>query len=146
MNRRTFLPPCRRSRTLRPRCAGREPAGLCRGRWPSTAPIPLPISPKASRCRSPIRHLLGRRRAGFASAANRDLFDADPTAYAPQYGGYCAWAAAEGYVASTVPEAWTIHDGRLYLNFSRRMQRRWERDIPGNIARGNANWPAILTA
>ena len=82
----------------------------------------------------------------FSSAANRDLFEADPTAYAPQFGGYCAWAAAEGYVAPTVPEAWTIHDGRLYLNFSRRIQRRWERDIPGNIARGNANWPAILTA
>ena len=82
----------------------------------------------------------------FASASNRDLFAADPAAYAPQYGGYCAWAAAEGYVAPTVPEAWTIHDGRLYLNFSRRIRRRWERDIPGNIARGDANWPAILTA
>jgi len=43
-----------------------------------------------------------------------------------------------------VPEAWSIVDRRLYLNASRRVQRRWERDIPGNIARAGANWPAVL--
>ncbi len=80
----------------------------------------------------------------FASAANRDAFAADPAAYAPQYGGYCAWAVAEGYTASTVPEAWRIVDGRLYLNYSRRIQRRWERDIPGHIAAADANWPGVL--
>lgn len=80
----------------------------------------------------------------FASEANRAAFAADPEAYAPQFGGYCAWAVAEGYTASTVPDAWTIHDGKLYLNFSRRIRRRWERDIPGNVARGDANWPAVL--
>ncbi|MGX9354904.1 YHS domain-containing (seleno)protein [Roseobacteraceae bacterium S113] len=80
----------------------------------------------------------------FANAQNRAAFEADPMAYAPQYGGYCAWAAAEGYVASTRPDAWTIHDGKLYLNFNRRIRRRWERDIPGNVARGDANWPGIL--
>ncbi|WP_425092471.1 YHS domain-containing (seleno)protein [Tropicimonas sp. S265A] len=80
----------------------------------------------------------------FSSDANRAAFAADPEAFAPQYGGYCAWAVAEGYTASTVPEAWKIVDGKLYLNFSRRIQRRWERDIPGNIARGDGNWPAVL--
>lgn len=82
----------------------------------------------------------------FASAANRDAFAADPDAYAPQYGGYCAWAVAQGYTASTVPEAWKIVDGKLYLNFSRRIQRRWEGDIPGHIAAGDRNWPGVLTA
>jgi hypothetical protein len=80
----------------------------------------------------------------FASDANRALFEADPAAYAPQFGGWCAWAVAEGYTASTVPEAWAIVDGRLYLNYSRGVQRRWERDIPGNIARAEANWPGVL--
>ena len=79
----------------------------------------------------------------FANAANRDAFAADPEAYAPQFGGYCAWAVSEGYTASTVPEAWRIVDGKLYLNYSRRIQSRWERDIPGNIARGTANWPDL---
>jgi len=79
----------------------------------------------------------------FASAQNRDAFLADPEAYAPQFGGFCAWAVAEGYTASIDPDAWRIVDGRLYLNYSRRIQRRWERDIPGNISRGEANWPGL---
>ncbi|SLN20428.1 YHS domain-containing (seleno)protein [Pseudooctadecabacter jejudonensis] len=80
----------------------------------------------------------------FASAENRATFLADPEAYAPQYGGYCAWAVAQGYTASTVPEAWEIVEGKLYLNYSRRIQRRWARDIPGNISKGDANWPRVL--
>lgn len=55
----------------------------------------------------------------FASAANRDAFVADPQAYAPQYGGFCAWAvAAKGELYSTRPENWSIVNGRLYLNFN----------------------------
>lgn len=80
----------------------------------------------------------------FASAANRDLFAANPDRYAPAYGGYCAWAASRGYIADTVSEAWTIHEGRLFLNASLRIRRRWERDIPGNVARADMNWPGIL--
>jgi hypothetical protein len=80
----------------------------------------------------------------FATAENRAAFEMDPERYAPQYGGWCAWAVAEGYTASSVPEAWEIVDGKLYLNFSRGVQRRWRRDIPGNIARADANWPGVL--
>ncbi len=82
----------------------------------------------------------------FASVESRSLFESDPERYAPQFGGYCAWAVAEGYTASTIPEAWKVVDDKLYLNFNRRIQRRWERDIPGNIARGEANWPEVLSA
>ncbi len=82
----------------------------------------------------------------FASAEAQGIFEMNPDKFAPQYGGYCAWAVAEGYTASTVPEAWHIEEGKLYLNFSRRIQRRWSRDIPGNIARGNANWPRVLSS
>ncbi|MEX3014805.1 YHS domain-containing (seleno)protein [Gymnodinialimonas hymeniacidonis] len=80
----------------------------------------------------------------FASAENRALFEADPEAYAPAFGGYCAFAAARGYVASTVPEAWSVVDGRLFLNYSLRIRRRWLREIPDAIAQGDANWPALL--
>lgn len=80
----------------------------------------------------------------FSSDETRETFAADPTRYAPAFGGYCAWAVSRGYIADTVPEAWTIHDGRLYLNASLRIRRRWERDIPGNIALAEANWPAVL--
>ncbi len=80
----------------------------------------------------------------FSSDENRAAFAADPEAYAPQYGGYCAFAVSEGYTASTIPEAWTIHEGKLYLNFSRGVQRRWARDIPGRVAAADANWPGVL--
>lgn len=80
----------------------------------------------------------------FASTANRDSFAANPERFAPQYGGYCAYAVSEGYTASTVPEAWKIVDGKLYLNYSRRVQRRWEKDIPGRIAAADQNWPGVL--
>lgn len=80
----------------------------------------------------------------FSSAENRDLFAADPEKYAPQYGGYCAWAVSQGYTASTDPEAWKIVDGKLYLNYSKSVQQTWEQDIPGNIAAGDGNWPKVL--
>lgn len=79
----------------------------------------------------------------FASAGNRERFLADPAAFAPQFGGYCAWAVANGYTAPTDPDAWAIVDGRLYLNYSREVQADWEEDIPGNIARAEANWPSL---
>ncbi len=79
----------------------------------------------------------------FASAANRDSFVAAPERYAPQYGGYCAWAVSQGDTASIDPEAWRIVDGRLYLNYSKSVQGRWEKDIPGNIAKADGNWPRL---
>ncbi len=80
----------------------------------------------------------------FASQANRDAFAADPARFAPQYGGYCAWAVSQGYTATIDPEAWRIVDGKLYLNYSKGVQAKWVKDIPGNIQKANANWPGIL--
>jgi YHS domain-containing protein len=80
----------------------------------------------------------------FTSAETRATFLADPEGYAPQYGGYCAFAMSRGYIASSVPEAWTIVDGRLYLNYSLQVREMWQRDIPGNIAQANQHWPGIL--
>jgi hypothetical protein len=80
----------------------------------------------------------------FSSVENRDTFAANPAAYAPQYGGYCAYAVSEGYTASTTPKAWKIVNGKLYLNYSRRIQRRWEKAIPTRIKNADANWPSVL--
>ncbi|MGH1412822.1 MAG: YHS domain-containing (seleno)protein [Pelagimonas sp.] len=80
----------------------------------------------------------------FATAANAATFQANPTAYAPQFGGYCAYAASLGYVAPTMPEAWTIYEGKLYLNANLRARELWLKDVPGNIAKGEKNWPGIL--
>ncbi|MFO1037248.1 MAG: YHS domain-containing (seleno)protein [Geminicoccaceae bacterium] len=80
----------------------------------------------------------------FATADNLAKFKADPAAYAPQYGGYCAWAVSQGYTATTEPEAWRIVDGKLYLNYNLDIRKKWEGDIPGYIAKANTNWPSVL--
>jgi len=80
----------------------------------------------------------------FASAENLSAFRADPEKYAPQYGGYCAYAVSEGYTASTVPEAWAIVEDKLYLNYSLGVRKQWAKDIPGRIAAANKNWPGVL--
>lgn len=80
----------------------------------------------------------------FASAAHRDQFVAEPARYAPQYGGYCAWAVSQGYTAGIDPEAWKIVDGKLYLNYSKDVQKQWEQDVPGNIVKADASWPKLL--
>jgi YHS domain-containing protein len=81
----------------------------------------------------------------FASAENLAKFKADPAAYAPQYGGYCAWAVAQGYTAKGSAKNWRIVNGKLYLNYNDDIQKKWEKDIPGFITAANGNWPKVLT-
>jgi YHS domain-containing protein len=79
----------------------------------------------------------------FANARNLAAFKADPARYAPQYGGHCAWAAGNNYRFAGDPKVWKIVDGKLYLNYNRSVQGKWEKDIPGLIARGDANWVTL---
>lgn len=80
----------------------------------------------------------------FSTASNRDQFAKDPARYVPEFGGYCAYAVSRGYTADIDPNAWRIVDGRLYLNYSKRVQKLWEEDVLGNIAKGRRNWPGAL--
>lgn len=83
-------------------------------------------------------------RWAFASAANRDRFRAAPEDFAPRYGGYCAYAVSQGYTAPIDPAAWKIVDGRLYLNYSKGVQRRWEANQARHIRDADRNWPTVL--
>nr|WP_270935229.1 YHS domain-containing (seleno)protein [Roseomonas sp. MO-31] len=82
----------------------------------------------------------------FADRAHRDRFAATPDAFAPRYGGFCAFGVARGYKVDFDPDAWHIAQGRLYLNYDRGVQRQWLRDIAGNIARAETNWPRLADA
>jgi YHS domain-containing protein len=82
----------------------------------------------------------------FASQENLEKFRGEPERYAPQYGGYCAWAiGARNSLAPGDARYWRIVDGKLYVNYDASVQRQWVRDIPGFIAAADRNWPAILT-
>ena len=81
----------------------------------------------------------------FSSEEHRDLFRADPGAYAPQYGGYCAFGVTKEKKFDVDPEAWRIVDNKLYLNLNKDVQKHWLRDVPGYIATANDIWPDIKT-
>jgi YHS domain-containing protein len=80
----------------------------------------------------------------FSTEANRDLFMKDPAKYAPQYGGFCAYAVSRGHTADISPSTWKIVDGKLYLNKNWLAGKLWQGDIPGNITKADKNWPEIV--
>ncbi len=80
----------------------------------------------------------------FSSQENLDTFKENPEAYEPQYGGYCAWAVANGDTASSDPQQWNITDGKLYLNYNAKIQKKWLKDKPGFIEKADRNWPGVL--
>ncbi|MBC6439786.1 MAG: YHS domain-containing protein [Rhodospirillales bacterium] len=82
----------------------------------------------------------------FSSAENRDLFAGDPETYAPQFGGWCAYALSKGpYAAEVDPEnAWTVRDGMLYLNWNERVRNGWLRNnVDNDIKVGERNWGIV---
>jgi YHS domain-containing protein len=79
----------------------------------------------------------------FASAENRDRFIAAPENFVPQYGGYCAYAVSLNKTADIDPEEWAIVKDKLYLNNGFLAQQLWSLDKPGNVVRGDQNWPLI---
>ena len=79
----------------------------------------------------------------FSSIANLEKFKQAPEAYAPQYGGYCAYAISKGYTASIDPEAWSIVDGKLYLNYDLSVRKLWLQDSAGYITKAEQNWPTV---
>lgn len=80
----------------------------------------------------------------FASAESMAKFVADPAAYAPQFGGYCAWAVSQGYIAPGDPKQWAVVEGKLYLNYNARAKELWDADRSAAIERGRGNWPRVL--
>jgi len=80
----------------------------------------------------------------FSSQKNLEMFRANPEKYAPQYGGYCAWAVAEGDTAKGDPLHWTIHQGKLYLNYDETIKNKWLKYVDDFITRGDANWPKVI--
>lgn len=80
----------------------------------------------------------------FVSQQNLDTFLAEPEAYAPQYGGYCAWAVAQGQRAKGDARHWAIVDGKLYLNFNEDIQSDWNADRENFITQADENWPTVL--
>jgi YHS domain-containing protein len=80
----------------------------------------------------------------FSSQENLDKFKLNPDMYAPQYGGYCAWAVANGSTASGDPLHWSVVNNKLYLNYDADIQAMWADDRNNLIVMGDKNWPGVL--
>lgn len=80
----------------------------------------------------------------FSSQKNRDMFMKNPEQYAPQYGGYCAYAVALGKTASADPMAWKIVNGKLYLNYDEGVKKMWEENQADYVTKADRNWPDII--
>ncbi len=79
----------------------------------------------------------------FSSAEHRDLFMKSPDRYAPQFGGYCTYGVSKNHTVDIDPEAWKIIEGKLYLNYSKSVQREFLKDPAGDIQRAEQNWPNL---
>lgn len=80
----------------------------------------------------------------FANQENLDAFVAAPEKFAPQYGGYCAWAVARNKLAKGDPAAWHVHNDKLYLNVNKRIRSQFLANIERDISNADKNWPAVL--
>lgn len=80
----------------------------------------------------------------FTSAEHRDMFKADPTKFAPQYGGFCSWGVSQGKLFDVDPvNGWTLSGGKLYLNFNGDLNKTFARDTEGFISKAERNWPGL---
>lgn len=79
----------------------------------------------------------------FANENNLNLFKKSPENYMPQFGGYCAYGMSRGYKAETQPNAWTIVEGKLYLNYNVEVRTLWNKNQADFIQKANAQWPTV---
>jgi YHS domain-containing protein len=123
-----------------PQAVNRDRSGLAIDGYD---PVAYFVDGRPVRGRTDLEHVWNGTRYRFATEANRDRFAKAPETFAPQYGGFCSYAVSRGYTAPVDPTAWAVVDGKLYLNYSTRVQRTWAEDVPGNIRRADTNWPAL---
>lgn len=81
----------------------------------------------------------------FSSKENLELFLNNPNQYAPQYGGYCAWAISEkNDFAPGDPNQWAIVDDKLYLNYDKKIKTLWDANQAVHIQQADKNWPNLI--
>lgn len=79
----------------------------------------------------------------FSSESNKVLFLKNPEYYLPQFGGFCAYGMSEGYEAPVKPEAFTIVDNKLYLNYNLKVKEMWSKEQSARIEKAVVNWDNI---
>lgn len=81
----------------------------------------------------------------FSSENNKAKFLKNPSQYEPQFGGFCAYGMSEGYKAPIDPKAFSIVDGKLFLNYNLDVKKDWTKKQAERIAKANKNWQKIIS-
>jgi YHS domain-containing protein len=81
----------------------------------------------------------------FSTQENMTMFESAPEKFAPQYGGFCAYGMSDGdgHKATTQPDAWTIVNDKLYLNYNKNVKTLWVKDQKMMIENADKNWPVV---
>ena len=79
----------------------------------------------------------------FVSQANKEKFEQNPEQYVPQFGGFCAYGVSVGAKFDGDPTLFKVVNGKLYLNLNPDIQKTWQKDVNGNIAKAEQNWTRI---
>jgi YHS domain-containing protein len=80
----------------------------------------------------------------FASAEDKNTFDAAPAKYEPQFGGYCAYGLSQGHLAPVKIEAFQIVNGRLLMQYDLDVKGNFNKDQAGNLQKADQNWPGLV--
>lgn len=91
-----------------------------------------------------IESTFGGARYHFASQEHRARFEAEPSRWIPACGGFCGYAASIGKVSPVDPTIFQLHEGRLVLQHTDEAYRLFNEDLPGNVAKADANWPVLV--
>jgi YHS domain-containing protein len=76
----------------------------------------------------------------FATAEAKRLFDADPTRYLPQYGGYCASGLSYAIPWGGDADTFRVDGGKLYIFGGQGSKDAFELDVPGNTKLADQYW------
>jgi YHS domain-containing protein len=79
----------------------------------------------------------------FASEAHRRAFADKPATYAPQYAGYCSYAVSQGRLVKIDPQAFTVRNGKLYLNYSLEVRATWLDGVEARIQKADELFPKL---
>ncbi len=80
----------------------------------------------------------------FATEEHKKSFAENPSKYAPQFGGYCAYGVSLGKLFPVDINTWQVRDGKLYLNLNADILKKFNADLGGNVAKAEQHWPGLV--
>ena len=79
----------------------------------------------------------------FTSAENLEAFNAEPTRFVPQNGGFCTFGVSVNKKFDGDPEFAAVVDNKLYVFLNEAIFNEFKKDQAGTISKAETNWKKI---